>query len=199
MRVLLVVVILFALGGCASKVPAYKAPENGPMADLVIRTETPGINMGIVRFMGSLDRYYCSAGGGEIIAILHNKSLFRSFADGGADIDHIAVKIPATGEPFRLLMNVGHYELKPLSVTTYGCQAHSSFIPVPGGRYEATYNYSKSPCAFDVRGSGPNETTKDIPVKQHPMCVNRVLEGQGDLIELHVKKQYLEHPEWYTQ
>ncbi|RYF46358.1 MAG: hypothetical protein EOO27_39555, partial [Comamonadaceae bacterium] len=82
--------LAMGLTGCASVVPPYAQDFQGPHAELLLRVETGGMNLGIARFRGEMNGYYCAPDAGEVIAILHNKSLFRDFADRGANVDRVS-------------------------------------------------------------------------------------------------------------
>lgn len=189
-------------GGCVSvNLVPHTDPTSGPVAKLQLRTESDGFNHSIVHYKGPLSGCACSAEPGEVLAILRNRMIFTSLgADQGKNVNEVTILIPADGSDFRLMMPVADYTASSVSgpiitVRSRMCQAHVSFVPLPGRQYEAVHNYAKLPCSFEVRELKDGGIATPVPVRNHPPCVHR--DDASDPLVRHAKEVCAANPEQF--
>lgn len=185
------------LVSCAG-VPPYVAPSSGPMAHLTFRTESGGINLGLMWYGGRpTSNCTCSEQPGLVIGVLHNMMIGASgYADKGKNSDSFEVDVPASGNEFRFSMPViNYYGQSGSSQTAKTCQVHEAFVPEPHKNYELTYNFNTDPCMFEI-----NEVTNDglkmpVKVRNYPPCTQS--KDAHDRVVRYIKDFCAANPELY--
>lgn len=182
--------------GCATTLIPYSEPPVEPTATLTIRTGKTDITNGwVIRFLGNLDHHRCSAQPAEVVAILNNRSVFSKFADKGASVNEVTVRIPANGDRFRFFIPYASVALTGSEVVTTTCRAHVSFVPEKGKKYTATYSPFTSACDIPIREVTDAGNVKPVEWKRHPPCQDDL--GRNFSRESFVLDYYSKHRNEY--
>jgi hypothetical protein len=177
------------LGGCVTS-PAYKASSE-KQAQLTIRTHGNEVNNWFIHYKGSMIGAKCSAFAREVVAILNNVSIYRSFADGGRKLQEVTVALSADGTPFRIAtMNV-QTSLSGYTWHEKDCWPQVQFTPQPGHHY-----YLDDELLLNVCGMKLTEGSDAVPVasaKHLPPCWDEYTErSRKNFIEdFHAKHPHL--------
>lgn len=159
---------------CATPARPYVEPAAGPTASIRFVSESDGSNLSIVRLRGDPQGCACSQDEPEVIGILGNKAIFvagsANFADKGVNTNQFTVRVPADGTSFRFLLGAPSISSPdPLTLRVTYCQAHQSFTPEAGKRYEVVYNAARNLCGFDIFAL-ESQGRQRVQAKNFPMC-----------------------------
>jgi hypothetical protein len=191
-----------ALTGCNTPAPPYMSPSIGETATVRFIEKAGGVNLGVAYARGKPQGCGCSSEPLEEIGIFHNVALLvpghASYADKGENVSEFVVKVRADGTPFRFVMGLPSSSLseQPGYVTSSYCQAHESFIPVPGETYEVTHDPAQAKCHMSVNVvRGANRSP--VETVNYPPCALRADNADG--ISDRIRNVCQAHPDVYTR